>query len=151
MNTHLCLSVSYHASFVSKAVFLLVFISSLIFVISLLGTLNTAIPSSLFLIKYFFHSYFDCSCNEVLNVITSQQQSACHKRMIWTSVALPTAVGTVIDLDTPKQTLTEILFQKNRLVVWLSSLRSQKRFGRTHIYVCQSHIMQVLFQKLFFD
>ena len=103
------------------------------------------------LMKYFIHSYFHCSCNEVLNVITSQQQSACHKRMIWTSVALPTAVGTVIDLDTPKQTLTEIRFQKNRLVGWMGSLHSQRRFGWTHIYVCQSHIMQFLSLKLFFS
>ena len=66
---------------------------------------------------------FNCGCKEVLNVITSQQQSDGHKLMICTSVALPTIVGTVIDLDTQKQTLTDILLKKQVSgVVGLASL-----------------------------
>ena len=56
----------------------------------------------------------------------------------------------MIDLNTPKQTLIEILFKKKQVTgVGGLTLLAIKDYI-LHIYVRQSHIMQFLYLKLFF-
>ena len=51
----------------------------------------------------------------------------------------------------PKANVDRNAFSKNRLVGWVGSLFSQNKIGWTHLHVCQSHIMQFLSLKLFFN